>query len=41
MLKFKKEKKIVSIGKIKIGGKYGENQTVLIGSIFHEGDKIV
>lgn len=41
MLNFAKEQKIVTIGNIKIGGNSGENPTVLIGSIFHKGDKIV
>lgn len=41
MFKFGKEQKIVQVGNIKIGGQPGELPTVLIGSIFHEGHKIV
>jgi tetrahydromethanopterin S-methyltransferase subunit H len=41
MLNFAQEQKVITIGKIKIGGNSGENPTVLIGSIFHKGDKIV
>jgi len=41
MLNFKKEQQVCDLGGIKIGGKVGEYPTVLIGSIFHKGDKIV
>jgi len=41
MLNFKKEQQTLDIGGIKIGGQSGEYPTVLIGSIFYEGDKIV
>jgi tetrahydromethanopterin S-methyltransferase subunit H len=41
LFKFKKEQQIFEIGGIKVGGQPGELPTVLIGSIFHEGQKIV
>ena len=41
MFKFNKKQKIFEIGKVKIGGQPGELPTVLIGSLFHEGHKIV
>ena len=41
MFKFRKEQKVFEIGGVKIGGQPGELPTVLIGSIFHEGHKIV
>lgn len=41
MFKFVKEQKIFEIGNIKIGGQPGELPTVLIGSLFHEGHRIV
>ena len=41
MFRFEKEQKIFQIGKIKIGGQPGELPTVLIGSIFYEGHKVV
>jgi len=41
MFKFGKKQRIFEIGKIKIGGQPGELPTVLIGSLFHEGHKIV
>jgi len=41
MLNFKKEQQTIDIGRIKIGGQIGKYPTVLIGSIFYEGDKIV
>jgi len=41
MLKFKKQQKTFEIGKVKVGGQPGENPTVLIGSIFYHGHKIV
>ena len=41
MFRFEKEQKIFEIGKMKIGGQPGELPTVLIGSIFYAGHKIV
>ena len=41
LFKFKKIQEIFEIGGIKIGGQPGELPTVLIGSIFHVGHKIV
>lgn len=41
MFKFKKEQKIFEIGDVKVGGQPGEVPTVLIGSIFYVGHKIV
>ena len=41
MFKFEKEQKIIEIGGVKIGGQPGELPTVLIGSLFHEGHRIV
>ncbi len=40
MFKYSREQKIFEIGNVKIGGNPG-NQTVLIGSIFYQGHKIV
>jgi tetrahydromethanopterin S-methyltransferase subunit H len=40
-MNFKKEQKTLNICGIKLGGKIGENPTVLIGSIFNKGDKLV
>jgi len=41
MFRFKKEQKIVEAGGIKLGGQPGELPTVLTGSIFYSGHKIV
>ena len=41
MFKFKSEQKTFQIGKVRIGGQPGENPTVLIGTIFYTGHKIV
>jgi tetrahydromethanopterin S-methyltransferase subunit H len=41
MSRFEKEQKIFDIDKVKIGGQPGELPTVLIGSIFYGGHKIV
>lgn len=41
MFKFRKEQRIIEIGGIRIGGQPGELPTVLVGSLFHEGHKIV
>lgn len=41
MWKFTAEQKQFEIGKVKIGGLPGENPTVLIGTIFYHGQKIL
>jgi len=41
LFKFGKKQNIFEIGGVKIGGQPGELPTVLVGSIFHEGHKIV
>ena len=41
MLNFDQEQKTVEIDGIKLGGKPGQYPTVLIGSLFHKGDKKV
>ncbi len=41
LFKFEKEQEVFDIGGIKIGGQPGEFPTVLIGTIFYEGHKIV
>ncbi len=41
MFKLEKPQKVCQIGKMKIGGQYGENPPLLISSIFHNGDKIL
>jgi len=41
MWEFQVEQKIFQIGKVKVGGIPGERPTVLAGSIFYHGDKIV
>ena len=41
MFKFEKEQKIIEVGGVKIGGQPGELPTVLIGSLFHVGHRIV
>ncbi|MEM2886165.1 MAG: tetrahydromethanopterin S-methyltransferase subunit H, partial [Thermoproteota archaeon] len=41
MFKFGKEQKIFRIGSVEVGGQPGQLPTVLIGSIFHRGHKIV
>jgi len=41
MLKFKTQQKVFEIGKVRVGGQPGENPTVLVGSIFYRGHKIV
>lgn len=35
------QQKVASIGGIKVGGQPGENPTVLIGSMFHKGDRLI
>jgi tetrahydromethanopterin S-methyltransferase subunit H len=39
--KFRREQKIFRIGDVEVGGQPGELPTVLIGSIFHEGHRVV
>ena len=41
MWKFRVEQKRFEIGTVKIGGLPGEHPTVLIGSIFYRGQKIL
>jgi len=41
LFRFERKQEIFDIGGVKIGGQPGELPTVLIGSIFHEGHKIV
>jgi tetrahydromethanopterin S-methyltransferase subunit H len=41
MINFSKEQQVLNIEGIKLGGKVGQYPTVLIGSIFHKGDKKV
>ena len=41
MFKFRKEQMTFEIAGVKVGGDIGENPTVMIGSIFYKGDKIV
>lgn len=39
--RFEKEQKVCDIGGVKVGGQPGDNPTVLIGSMFHKGDKLI
>ncbi|MHA1712615.1 MAG: tetrahydromethanopterin S-methyltransferase subunit H family protein [Candidatus Ranarchaeia archaeon] len=41
MFDFQTEQKVFEIGEIKVGGIPAQNPTVLIGSIFYHGDKLV
>ncbi|UCD73291.1 MAG: tetrahydromethanopterin S-methyltransferase subunit H, partial [Candidatus Bathyarchaeota archaeon] len=41
MFKFEKEQKVFEIDKVKVGGQPGLLPTVMVGSIFYLGDKIV
>ena len=41
MFKFSVPQKVYEIGGVKVGGDVGENPTVMIGSIFYYGDKVV
>ena len=41
MFEYTAEQRVLEIGNTKIGGKPGINPTVLIGSIFYSGDKLV
>ncbi|MEM2969711.1 MAG: tetrahydromethanopterin S-methyltransferase subunit H [Candidatus Bathyarchaeia archaeon] len=41
MFQYSKKQVTYDIGGIKVGGEIGENPTVMIGSIFYKGDKLV
>lgn len=41
MMRFERKQKIFDVGGVKMGGQPGRLPTVLIGSIFYEGDRIV
>lgn len=41
MFRFKKKQKVYEIGGIKVGGQPGENPTVLLGTMFYTGHKII
>ncbi len=41
MFRFNSKQTVYDIGGVKVGGEAGENPTVMIGSIFFKGDKIV
>jgi len=41
LFRFERKQEVFDIGGIKIGGQPGELPTILVGSIFHEGHKIV
>ena len=41
MFRFNSKQTVFDIGGVKVGGEVGENPTVMIGSIFYKGDKIV
>ena len=41
MFKFSTQQKVFTLGAIKVGGQPGEHSTVLIGSIFYHGHKII
>lgn len=41
MFKFAQQQKICQIGDVRLGGQPGENATVLVGSIFYSGHRIV
>jgi len=41
MFKFKAEQKIFEVYGVKVGGEPGQLPTVMIGSIFYHGDKLV
>jgi tetrahydromethanopterin S-methyltransferase subunit H len=38
---FKRQQKVCNIAGVRIGGQPGENPTVLIGSMFHKGDRLI
>lgn len=39
--KFERQQKVCDIAGVKVGGQPGENSTVLIGSMFHKGDRLI
>ena len=41
IFKFESKQLTFEIAGVKVGGEIGENPTVMIGSIFYSGDKIV
>lgn len=41
MFRISSEQKIYHIGEIRVGGQPGENPPVLIGSMFHKGDRLI
>jgi tetrahydromethanopterin S-methyltransferase subunit H len=41
VFKFNSKQTVYDIGGVKVGGEVGENPTVMIGSIFYRGDKII
>lgn len=41
MFRFSREQMVFEISGVKVGGQPGENPTVMIGSMFYKGDKIV
>ena len=41
MFKFSSKQTVYDIGGVKVGGEAGENPTVMVGSIFYRGDKLV
>ncbi|TAK36950.1 MAG: tetrahydromethanopterin S-methyltransferase subunit H, partial [Chloroflexota bacterium] len=41
MFEFAHEQKVCTVGNVRVGGRPGENPTVLIGSMFFRGHKIV
>ncbi len=41
MFRFEREQLVFDIGGVRVGGQPGENPTVVIGSIFYKGDKVV
>lgn len=41
LLRFKSKQRVFRIADVRVGGQPGENPTVLVGTIFYEGDKLV
>lgn len=41
LLRFKSPQKVFRVAGVRVGGQPGENPTVLVGTIFHEGDSAV
>jgi len=41
MFKFRAEQKVFEIGGVRVGGRLGENPTVMIGSIFYKRDPLI